>query len=437
MIRNGHHARRPGAGFAPRARMGCVRRPETGSSRRGSSSRRGPPVRRRPARIGPSVHGRQPFRRGLPVRRAGSRPGIFRRKRRMPAALRRLVGRRPGARGAGTAVRHSAGRRTGMRCAGTSAFRRWRDLGFRSGSAWREAHPAAAAEEARAALHDHVNRAFARGGEGENANGKPAGAMPAVIRTYADGFMRGAGFSLPVEPVPLNGTASAVVIAGWNEAALDAVLGQLERLPLREWIVVIPEHATTAREVAERHARSVILPAGEWTGGAAGRALGAARTGADIVLFVDGEQPAPAGELARFLRAVDGGMDAALNARPSGIAKFHRRPPADRLLEFLNFSLGRRDLGVRSLASLPFALSRRAIDTIGAHSLAQPAKAHALLLLRGMRVGLGGSVPRLAMSDPDVRDHLEAWREAMALRGVRLSFPDRRRNRAAAGEPAP
>jgi hypothetical protein len=261
--------------------------------------------------------------------------------------------------------------------------------------------------------------------------------MSSAIRAYADGFMRGAGFSLPVEPVPLKGTASAVVCAGRNEAALEAVLGQLERLPLREWIVVIPDHAQTALAIAERHARSVIVPAGGWTGGAAGRALGAARTGADTVLFVDGEQPAPAGELARFLRAVDRGMDAALNARPSGIAKFHLRPPADRLMEFLNFSLGRWDLGVRSLAALPFALSRRAIDAIGAHTLAQPARAHALLLLRGFRVGLGGSVPWRAMSDPDIRDHLEAWREAMALRGGRLSFPDRQRNRSAAGEPAP
>ena len=421
MIRNGHNARRPGAGFAPRTRKGGVRRAETRSIRRGPYARRGPPAqRRRPARSGLSVQGRQPSRRGLPVRRTRSRPGTLHRRRRTLAAVRRPVGRRPG-----------------IRSAGASAVRRWRDLGFRSGSAWREAHPAATAEEARAALHGHVNRAFAPGGEGGAASSKPAGAMSSAIRAYADGFMRGAGFSLPVEPVPLKGTASAVVCAGRNEAALEAVLGQLERLPLREWIVVIPDHAQTALAIAERHARSVIVPAGGWTGGAAGRALGAARTGADTVLFVDGEQPAPAGELARFLRAVDGGMDAALNARPSGIAKFHLRPPADRLMEFLNFSLGRRDLGVRSLAALPFALSRRAIDAIGAHTLAQPAKAHALLLLRGLRVGLGGSVPWRAMSDPDIRDHLEAWREAMALRGGRMSFPDRRRNRAAAGEPAP
>ena len=436
MIRNGHHARRPGAGFAPRTRMGGVRRAETGSIRRGPSGRRGPPgKRRRPARIRPSVQGRQPFRRGLPGRSARSRPGVLRHRRRATAAIRRPVERRPGVRGERATVRHSIGRRPVIRTAGASAFRRWRDIGFRSGSAWREAHPAASAEEARAALHDHVNRAFAPGGEG--ATEKPAGVMSAAIRIYADGFMRGTGFSLPVEPVPLKGTASAVVCAGRNEAALEEVLGQLERLPLREWIVVIPDHALTAREVAERHARSVIVPAGGWTGGAAGRALGAARTDTDIVLFVDGEQPAPAGELARFLRAVDTGMDAALNARTSGIAKFHLRPPAERLLEFLNFSLGRRDLGVRSLAALPFALSRRAIDAIGVHSLAQPAKAHAMLLVRGLRVGLGGSVTWRAKSDLDSREHLEAWREAMALRGVRLTFPDGRRNRAAAGEPAP
>jgi len=46
-------------------------------------------------------------------------------------------------------------------------------------------------------------------------------------------------------------------------------------------------------------------------------------------------------------------------------------------------------------------------------------------------------MPDPGRPNPDPRDLLEAWREAMALRGGRLSFPDRRRNRAAAGEPAP
>jgi len=397
MIRNRLIARRPGAKSA----LG----PQQGGTRR---------------------TGKRSLRRGPSARRAGSR------------SLRR-------GRGASAVGRRKGGRRPGVGSAGVSAaprgIRRWHDAGFLSGVAWRTAYPAAGVDDAKFALHDHVNRAFAPGGEDGAAPGKRAETSGAVC-AYAEGFMRGTGFSFSFEPVPLRGTASAVVCAGPNEAALEAVLTQLDRLPLREWIVVVPEQARTAQEIAARYARSVVVRTDGWTGGAAGCALGAERTGADIVLFVDGEQPAPAETLVRFLRAVDGGMDAALNARASGIAKFHQRQPADRMNEFLNFSLGRPDLGVRSLSALPFALSRRAINAIGAHALALPAKAHALCILRGLRVGIGGSVPWRAMPDPgrpnpDPRDLLEAWREAMALRGGRLSFPDRRRNRAAAGEPAP
>jgi len=319
----------------------------------------------------------------------------------------------------------------------------WHLRGFRDGAAWRAAHPDAAAEDMREALQSHLRTAFPPAAPPSALRGASgAERILRAARRYGDGFMNGAALSAPVVPVPLQGTAAAVVCAGPDEGALRAVLEQLERLPLREWVVVLFGDARPASDVAGRFARSVIVHAEGPPNRDVGLALGAGRTRADIVLFVDGEQPVPAETLARFLLACDRRLDVALNSRLSEAVKFHRRSQTDWLHQFLNLTLGRPDLGIRSLAVLPFALSRKALDVIGADALAVPVKAHARAILHGLHIGSGGSIPRRETFDANrlrlvAGDYLETWREAMAERGGRLTFPDRWRNRDAAGGTIP
>ncbi len=263
-------------------------------------------------------------------------------------------------------------------------------------------------------------------------------------RAYAEGFGAGAGIVSPCVPIPLNGSAAAVVYAEENGDALASVLKQLDRLPLDEIVIVLGNASEPLLQTARSHSRATVVHLPEDVHPDIGRALGAKLAGADIVLAVDGLQPVSADKLARLLWAADGRLDVALNDRSPFLGTFRRRNELDRFHEFLNTTLNRPDLRMNTLASLPFALSRRALKTIGAAELSVPAKAHAKALLKGLAVGTAVSVhwrPALAAKGLPGREEIrlaagdlaEAWQEAMSLRGARLHFPDGIRNRNAAG----
>ncbi|WP_116062257.1 hypothetical protein [Cohnella phaseoli] len=260
-------------------------------------------------------------------------------------------------------------------------------------------------------------------------------------KQYAAGFMQGAGMSVALCPIPLQTKASAVVCAGEDENALVQTLSQLELLPLHEIVVVAGQPTERLFSQARGLGNAIVVSLPDRVDPDIGRALGVKLTGADTVLFVDGANVVGAEQLARFLWECDGKLDVVLNDLGARMRTFRHRKGVERLQEFLNASLKREDLKINSLSVLPFALSRNALDTLGAGALSVPVKAHAQAILKGLKFGTGGFVgagglPGFADSGwkKAAGDHAEAWREALSVRGDRMHFADTMRNRGILGE---
>ncbi|MDI4644388.1 hypothetical protein [Cohnella hashimotonis] len=310
----------------------------------------------------------------------------------------------------------------------------WRHEGAVDGAAWRSAHPDGTLE----ALSDYAQRTWA-----EKANRHAEAGAAGRMRfyrygpAYAAGIRQGTGMAMQRELLPLQGSASAVLYANGRAAPLQAVLAELERLPLQEIVVVLGADAEPVLETLLSHPRIVVVhsPAGYESPHAA-RAAGARLTGADTVLFADGAKLCPARLLGALLVRTDAGTDAALSDRTSHEGSFDRRGEASWLREFLNVSLGRPDLRADAIGGVPFALSRRAIDAIGTEALGIPARAQAAALVLGLRVSVCDGVPFSGERDVPVSagsDHTAAWRDCLSMRGARLGFPDHKRNRQAIG----
>ncbi|MFC4596968.1 hypothetical protein [Cohnella hongkongensis] len=309
--------------------------------------------------------------------------------------------------------------------------------GANDGAAWR-GHPSSSPEGLREAIHEGWKRRFRESG------GTSGAAWRQTLhrgKQYAEGFMQAAGMRVDLTPVPLQRKAAAVVCAGESEASSSLVLAQLEALPLQEIVIVAGRPSEQLFARAREVGNALVVGYPDPVDPDIGRALGAKLTGADTVLFVDGDDAVEADLLARFLWECEAGLDVVLNDLSSRMRTFRQRQPIERLREFLNVTLKREDLTINSLSALPFALSRRALEAIGAAKLAVPARAHALAILKGLRIGTGGfaasgTLPNAA----DARwkkaagDHAEAWKEAFDARGSRMQFADLARHRALSGE---
>jgi len=257
-------------------------------------------------------------------------------------------------------------------------------------------------------------------------------------KRYAAQFMQGAGVYASVTPVPLHNKAAAVLYVGSSNVALHEVLSQLQSLPLHEIVLVMANSTKEMFTLAGSLPNTIITHLPEEVDPDVGRALGAKLTSADTVVFVDGDQAVNASNLARFLWECDSRVDVALNDLSPRFGLFYQRGGVERFFEFLNMSLNRDDLRMNSMSVLPYAVSRHALDTLGAAVLSVPVKAHALAILKGLRIGMADSVaarmPQYGTSFGDewkkiAGDHMEAWREAMSSRGGRLHFSDVNRNR--------
>ncbi len=263
-----------------------------------------------------------------------------------------------------------------------------------------------------------------------------------------DGFAHSWGQSVPPYVLlPLRGSAAAVVTVRNEEAAIRQVLRELALLPLDDAIVVINGSSDHSFKYAREFEGVTIVHEPSALGLDVGRALGAKMTDADIVLFMDGDFPVPAPELAAFLYAVDQGVDVALNDVMPYLSSFAHWDAVSRVKQFLNSALGREDLGANSLTCIPHALSRKAIQTIGVQTLAVPPKAQAAALnarlmavavasinvfaknrRRKQNTGADNPVARLILGD-----HIEALHSLQYSGGSRLAYADRIRRRNLAG----
>lgn len=255
-------------------------------------------------------------------------------------------------------------------------------------------------------------------------------------KSYQNGYAKGRNISTERLrfPLPLQRRASAVVVACNEEHTLGKVLSELSQLPLTEIVVVLNGCTDHSFEVVRRDSRAIIVHYPQRLGHDVGRGIGSMIASGDIVLFADGDMALSAEEYAPYLYAVDGGTDVVLNNITPHLPKFDRMDGVSRCKWLLNRALGRPDLQASSLTAVPHALSRRAIETVGAQALAVPPKAQTIAILEGLSIsapcttdvitrnrlrtrntGVNNKMAQLILGD-----HMEALEEAQGRQGPRL-----------------
>lgn len=257
-----------------------------------------------------------------------------------------------------------------------------------------------------------------------------------ISRAYRRGYNMIAKEPLLGIPLPLQGTVSAVVSACNEEKTIAAVISELSRLPIREIIVVLNGCKDRSYHSIGRNDRVIVVYYPKRLGHDVARGIGASMATGDAVLFTDGDIVLDAEDLAPFLLGIDKGADIVLNDISPYLPPFSKQDAVTRSKMFLNHVLGRPDLQANSLTAVPHALSRRAIATLGAHSLIVPPKAQATAIVQGLaiqaprsvdvvkrnrirggNVGAGNEVARLILGD-----HMEAFKTVMEMQGIRLNM---------------
>ncbi len=227
---------------------------------------------------------------------------------------------------------------------------------------------------------------------------------------------------------------------------------------VEETIVVVNGSTDHTAEVARtclgpRAAMPVrVLEHLEPLGHDVGRGVAAAEAleaGAEAFVFLDADLAVDARDIIPFARAVEGGVDVALNRLTPILPEGWCQGPTAWARLALNGFLGRPDLGLDGLSLVPHAFSRRALETVGPAALAVPPVALAKAVLAGLEVKAvhtanvvaanrpsperPRSQPPAAMAELILGDHLEAIAFVAAERGPRGGFSDLGRRRALLG----
>ncbi|WP_028547597.1 glycosyltransferase family 2 protein [Paenibacillus sp. UNC451MF] len=233
----------------------------------------------------------------------------------------------------------------------------------------------------------------------------------------------------------------SVIIPVMNEKrTLRSVLREARKLKPLEIIVVANGSTDGSKEIAQASGARVISyehPLGHDVG----RSVGAQHASGDILLFIDGDIVIPAVQLFPFIHAVHRGVDVALN-RYSGPVHTHKVHPVVLAKHALNSMLGRGDLRGSSMTAIPHALSRKALNAIGAENLSVPPKAQTIAMVKQLRVQAIHHVNVSALNpirrrskgidplrDLIVGDHLEAIHWLTQATNERAHHSDLTRNR--------
>nr|WP_281423123.1 glycosyltransferase [Paenibacillus oenotherae] len=235
----------------------------------------------------------------------------------------------------------------------------------------------------------------------------------------------------------------SVIIPVMNERrTIGRVVREAARIhPNVEVIVVANGSRDGSATIAARSGARVIEYA-EPLGHDVGRSVGAAAAKGQVLLFIDGDMVIPAGSLKPFIHAIQQeGVDVALNdySGPTNKPVVHSVVLAKHAL---NAMLGRPDLNGTSMTAVPHAISRHALETIGAESLSVPPLAHARAVQLGLKVravkhvNVGKlNLPRTQRERTNpletliVGDHLEAIEWLTQHNGIRGGYGDTKRNR--------
>ncbi len=265
-----------------------------------------------------------------------------------------------------------------------------------------------------------------------------------AVKGYLTGYSLVSGINIKEWMLlPTDRTVSVVISVMNEETTVMNVLHQLQRMPLKEIIVVVNGSGDSTFQKVRKGSNAIVVHYPEPLGYDVGRAIGSKLTGADIVVYVDGDMTIAAEQLIPFIAAIDRGADVALNHISPYLKTYAHWDAVSKVKKLINVSLSRPDLGVDSLTAVPHALSRKALDTIGTEHLMVPPKAQALALAKGLVVTAPWSVDVIttnrvnqhnagahnSVSDMIIGDHIEALHAVQKLGGERLSFIDLIRKR--------
>jgi glycosyltransferase involved in cell wall biosynthesis len=179
----------------------------------------------------------------------------------------------------------------------------------------------------------------------------------------------------------------SVIIPAMNERkTIAGVIRQSFKVhPLCE-VIVVANGSTDGTARIARIMGARVIHYTEPLGHDVGRAIGAAAAKGRVLLFTDGDFIIPARQLQPLIRSVlRDGVDVALNQYNGPVRKLNVHSVV-LAKHALNYSLSRQELKGASLTTIPHALSRRAVEEVGAENLAIPPKAQAMAILRGLKV---------------------------------------------------
>ncbi|NBD26520.1 glycosyltransferase [Paenibacillus sp. T1] len=179
----------------------------------------------------------------------------------------------------------------------------------------------------------------------------------------------------------------SVIIPVMNERrTIGRVIDEARRVHPNTEVIVVANGSTDGSADIARRKGVRVLAFAEPLGHDVGRAVGAKAARGGALLFIDGDMIIAAAQLKPFVQSVlRGEADVALNdySGPTNKAVVHSVVLAKYALNAL---LGRPDLQGTSMTAVPHAVSRRALEAIGADALAVPPLAHAKAVRLGFAV---------------------------------------------------
>lgn len=101
----------------------------------------------------------------------------------------------------------------------------------------------------------------------------------------------------------------AIVAVSHAEGTIGHVLEQLQRLPLREIIVIVHGSSDRTLEMARRHSRAILIQNPEAMEQDAVKLLAARISQSDFLLFIEGDKMVSADELLPFIQNVALGLE--------------------------------------------------------------------------------------------------------------------------------
>ncbi|MDQ0243021.1 glycosyltransferase involved in cell wall biosynthesis [Bacillus fengqiuensis] len=243
---------------------------------------------------------------------------------------------------------------------------------------------------------------------------------------YADGQDKDLLQSIEIHKTKQNTKRSIVITAEKKASHLPNTIQALKNKLKAEIIVILhdPDKEFTTRLInAGARIVPLLKPADSYTM----RAVGAAYSSGEMILFIDGHSSILPNKLQPFFKEIEKGADICLN----DASNLLKKPPIDSiqfLQYFLNITMKKPDLLNSSLTDTPHAIHRRVLNKIGWQSLAIPPLAYVYTITGGFKIEVCQCINREAVTLNHAQkerlygDHLEALLYYLSITNKRGGF---------------